>query len=62
MEDRQGNTFSFQLTTKDTDDLTQVEEISMGRYDRDAALAADWQRTRDRASNPYLDPRHDLGA
>ena len=34
MEDRQGNTFSFQLTTKDTDDLTQVEEISMGRYEQ----------------------------
>jgi hypothetical protein len=31
MDDRQGNTFSFQLTTKDTDDLPQVEKISTGR-------------------------------
>ena len=34
MDDRQGNTFSFQLTTKDTDDLSEVEEISMGRYEQ----------------------------
>jgi hypothetical protein len=36
MDDRQGqgNTFSFQLTTKDTDDLTEVEEISMGNYEQ----------------------------
>jgi hypothetical protein len=34
MDDRQGNTFSFQLTTKDTDDLPQVEKISTGRYEQ----------------------------
>ena len=34
MDDRQGNTFSFQLTTKDTDDLSQVERIGTGRYEQ----------------------------
>jgi|EP01047_Picozoa_sp_COSAG01_P118457 hypothetical protein len=34
MDDRQGNMFSFQVTTKDTDDLPQVEKISTGRYEQ----------------------------
>ena len=34
MDDRQGNTFSFQLTTKDTEDLSQVERIETGRYEQ----------------------------